>query len=61
VVSAFHKGDSGGPVYTTLSNGTVEARGMVVAYAGSDYTTGFYTKVANIDSAMGVKVTLCGC
>ena len=54
--NAFSGGDSGGPVYTTLSGGGVNARGMILSRLTSDPSTGNYGKVANIESAFGVTV-----
>lgn len=54
--NAFSAGDSGGPVYTTLSGGAVNARGMILSRSTSDASTGNYGKVANIQSAFGVTV-----
>ena len=54
-IPAFSPGDSGGPVYTTLKGGGVNARGMIVAHTGN-LDGGYYEKVTTIESSFKVKV-----
>jgi hypothetical protein len=53
--AAFSPGDSGGPVYVTLSDGGLYAVGMIV-YHSSNFSAGNYTKINYNESAMNITI-----
>lgn len=55
-VHAFSGGDSGGPVETTLGDGTTEARGMIIANRSSDPSYGAYSPVVAICNQWGLAL-----
>jgi streptogrisin D len=53
---AFTPGDSGGPVYTATANQTAEAQGLIAAHVTGNNAEGWFCKVWNVESALGVSV-----
>lgn len=54
--AAFTGGDSGGPVYTVEPNGTVMARGMLVAHVSGDATRGWFVPAKTLENFYNISI-----
>jgi streptogrisin D len=56
--AAFSGGDSGGPVYTALSGGSVEAQGMIAAHSNATNATGWFLPHWTVTGWLGKRIAL---
>jgi hypothetical protein len=54
--NAFSQGDSGGPIYTVLSDGSVEAQAQLIALVTGDPTQGWGTFWKTVDIKLNVSI-----